>query len=166
MIFDLHTFIQTTPNCHMMEIKKNEFPNDYCLNSANRRILKIFTIETLQTPPVVLVSAPLGRWAYIFKIGIVRWLLYHMISNHMLVFHIIYKLQMWYCVSYQTLKKNSWQCNPSLPQTHKLQMLPISVVSCSCGQILEEKRASLEKSPNQSIQLSRLKLWANKYGDE
>ena len=68
MIFDLHTFIQTIPNCHMMEIKKIEFPNDYCLNSANWRILKIFTIETLQTPPVVLVSAPLGRWAYIVKI--------------------------------------------------------------------------------------------------
>ena len=94
------------------------------------------------------------------------WLLYHMISNHMLVFHIIYKLQMWDYVLYQTLEKNSWQCKPRLPQTHKLQMLPISVVSCSCGQILEEKRTSLEKSPNQSIQLSRLKLWANKYGDE
>ena len=166
MICNLLTFIQTIPNCCMMEIKKIEYPNDYCLNSANWRILKIFTIETLQTPPVVLVSAPLGRWAYIVKIGIVSRGFYIMISNHILVFHIIYKLQMWDCVSYQTLEKNSWQCNPSLPQTHKLQMLPISVVSCSCGQILEEKRTSLEKSPNQSIQLSRLKLWANKYGDE
>ena len=72
MIFNLLTFIQTIPNCCMMEIKKIEYPNDYCLNSANWRILKIFTIETLQTPPVVLVSAPLGRWAYIVKIGIVR----------------------------------------------------------------------------------------------